>query len=129
MSGGLTEAKSLRRLTQAFRMTALCCSLGCVMATGAPPRQAFYSTARAFPKGLFLNFRTPGSDLIKGPDSTPGCLGDGPPAETSVLQNGDSAGPPASGIRGVSVAFFIGLSPESLCINYEWPTFRTAIVG
>ena len=28
--------------------------------------------AGAFQKGLFLNFRTPGSDLIKSPDSDPG---------------------------------------------------------
>jgi hypothetical protein len=42
MSGGLTEAKSFRRLTQAFRMAALCCSLGSVTRV-SPPRQVFYS--------------------------------------------------------------------------------------
>ena len=53
MSGGLTEAKSLRRLTQAFLMAALCCSLGSVTVSQSP-RQAFYS-ARVHSKSLFVS--------------------------------------------------------------------------
>ena len=40
MSGGLTEAKSLRRLTQAFRMVALCCSFGSVTVSQPPGKHS-----------------------------------------------------------------------------------------
>lgn len=40
MSGGLTEAKSLRKLTQAFRMAALCCSLGSVTVSQPPGKHS-----------------------------------------------------------------------------------------
>lgn len=65
MSGGLTEATSLRRLTQAFRMATLCCSPGSVTVSQAPG-QAFYA-ARAHSKSLFLNFGTRASDPMQQP--------------------------------------------------------------
>lgn len=40
MSGGLTEAKSLRSLTQAFRMAALCCSFGSVTVSQPPGKHS-----------------------------------------------------------------------------------------
>jgi hypothetical protein len=63
MSGGLTEAKSLRRLTQAFRMAALCCSLGSVTVTQPPGKHSI--PRGCIPKSLFPNFGTPTSDPMQ----------------------------------------------------------------
>lgn len=65
MSDGLTEAKSLRSLTQAFRMAALCCSLGSVTVSQSPGKHSI--PRECIPKSLFLHFGTLTHDPMQRP--------------------------------------------------------------
>src|SRR6516162_258814 len=88
MSGGLTEAKSLRRLTQAFRMAALCCSLGSV--TASQPSDGKHSIPRGcVPKRPLPEFSNARERSDKESRFRPRLLGDGLAAQTL---RADSAG-------------------------------------
>jgi len=109
MSGGLTEAKSLRRLTQAFRMAALCCSLGSVMWRVGPPKASILFPAGAFQKGLFLSFSKARQRSHEGFSAMARQL---KPWLLSAATRQESTRIPRPPVSGIGVAFFIGFAQK-----------------